>query len=268
MDVLDRIKKSREDIKLEYEMVAMNHIANAIIKSVVMVVDILIMMVLIWNVFAICVPSGSWFNIVDGTSMEPTMHTYQILYTDMATYGRGDIITAYMPPKAVEINPDCEGRVIVKRVIGVPGDTIDINEDGIFINGEYLEESYLTDAAKNCTYVVGGEYNSVNLNNNQYFIVGDNRGASFDSRYFGAVEIDDILYKQSLTPTNNFYLKLVFVVLVFAIDIYIYMLIERLLIDFAYKIMYKNKDKNKKSDDKKTSHTTSETIFLKTERRK
>ena len=268
MDMLDKIKKSRETIEHEYAMFKVNTVAKTIIQIVVTIVDILIMMVLVWNMFAFCLPEGSWFNIVDGSSMEPTMHSYQVLYTDMTAYGRGDIITAYMPEKAIEINSKYDGQIIVKRIIGVPGDKVVINESGIYINDQKLDEYYLSESAIEATYVDGGSYNSIQLNEGQYFLIGDNRGASFDSRYFGVVTSDDIMYKQSLTPTKNFYLKLAFIILVFALDICIYVLIERILTDFAYKILFKNKKTT--VDDKRDENgncTTSETVILNSERR-
>ena len=118
MSVLDRIKKSREDIKYEYDVATMNPIVKSIIQSVVMVIDLVIMFVLIWNMFSLCIPNGSWFNIVEGVSMEPTMHSRQIVYTDMAAYGRGDIVTSYMPQTAIEMNPSYEGKLIIKRIVG------------------------------------------------------------------------------------------------------------------------------------------------------
>jgi len=72
----------------------------------------------------------------------------------------------------------------VKRVIGLPGETISINDGEVYINGQELEEPWLpADEGFNSS----GELSEVKLGENQYFVLGDNRFASRDSRSFGPV---------------------------------------------------------------------------------
>ena len=129
---------------------------------------------------------------------------------------------------------------MVKRVVGVPGDRIIINETGVYINDVLYDEDYLTDAAKNATYAEN-KYNSVLLDNNEYFIMGDNREVSYDSRSFGVVTSDHVLYKQSAEPTRNFYVKLAFVAIALVLDIFLYALVEFILTECAYALFFKNK---------------------------
>ena len=85
---------------------------------------------------------------------------------------------------------------LIKRVIGLPGETIDIHDGSVWINGKRLEENYTTGSTK-------VPYHSELLSpfpglplvvpKDQYFVMGDNRGNSYDSRYWGCVPRNDIL---------------------------------------------------------------------------
>ena len=112
---------------------------------------------------------------VIGNSMVPTLQDGDQLITDKITYRfrepeRFDIIV--FPHEPVN-------EFYIKRIIGMPGETVEISEDGgIYINGELLEEEYgygITQPQKMAEPVVLGE--------NEYFVLGDNREVSLDSRY-------------------------------------------------------------------------------------
>lgn len=111
----------------------------------------------------------------------------------------------YRDPKRGEIIVFAhEGQNLVKRVIGEPGDVLDIKEGSVFVNGEELEESaYIrvlnsTEAQYEIDfpYTVPEEY---------YFVMGDNRQESYDSRYFGPIHRDTVFAKGGfrIYPFNN-----------------------------------------------------------------
>ena len=112
--------------------------------------------------------------VVNGESMMPTYHDGQNLYVNKLTrindkYNRFDIITFYP-----------QGRrdyILIKRVIGLPGENIKIDEQGnILINDILLEESY---GAERITEGLGTD---ITLKEDEYFVLGDNRNHSADSR--------------------------------------------------------------------------------------
>ncbi|MBO4877196.1 MAG: signal peptidase I [Ruminococcus sp.] len=119
---------------------------------------------------------------VTGTSMEPNLSNGQIvLCNKLKTASRGDII-------ALTYNK----KVLLKRVIAVSGDTIDIAEDGtVRLNGAPLEEPYVTaNALGECDI----EF-PYTVKENRWFVMGDSREVSVDSRYsaFGCVPDENIL---------------------------------------------------------------------------
>ena len=129
---------------------------------------------------------------VEGASMEPTLSEGDNLIVDKISYRfrnpeRFDIIV--FPPYENK-----ENVYYIKRIIGLPGETVQIDENGnIYINGEILEESYgkeIIDAEK-----TGIAAEPVTLGEDEYFVLGDNRNNSLDSRDSGVGNIhrDDIV---------------------------------------------------------------------------
>jgi len=85
-----------------------------------------------------------------------------------------------------------ENEDFIKRVIGLPGETIEIKENVVYIDGEPLDEPYLTQAAKDAT----GDYPLHTVPDDALFVMGDNRGNSADSRYgLGFVPLDKVIGK-------------------------------------------------------------------------
>lgn len=113
---------------------------------------------------------------VNGSSMYPTLEGEEImLLNKLGTIDRFDIVV-------VEL--DGESSNLIKRVIGMPGETVEIIGSKIYIDGEELEDDY----GYGSTYSV----DPVTLGEDEYFILGDNRVVSLDSRAFGKVSRDEI----------------------------------------------------------------------------
>ena len=128
---------------------------------------------------------------VRGASMEPNFDNGQYLVIDEISYRfnepeRGDVIVFKYP-----LDPS---QYYIKRVIGLPGEKIEIKDNSVFIynskfpQGEILEESYYLPEGR----VTRGSIN-IKLSNDEYFVLGDNRSASSDSRQWGALSKDNII---------------------------------------------------------------------------
>ncbi|MHB8575647.1 MAG: signal peptidase I [Dehalococcoidia bacterium] len=100
----------------------------------------------------------------------------------------GDVIVFHPPPAA-----GGDKRDFIKRVIGVPGDTIDFRDSHVVVNGQLLVEPYIT-APTTCQ----GQFCHVVLGKDQLFVMGDNRTNSSDSRFWGPVAADKIIGKALL----------------------------------------------------------------------
>lgn len=124
-------------------------------------------------------------NLVIGESMYPTLKEKQILIgssiykiTDNINYG--DVVT-------VKYDKEC----IIKRVVGLPGDAIKIEDNILYRNGEEIKEDYA-----NFIYPsVKIDVEEMVLGNDEYFVLGDNRSVSRDSRVIGPIHKDDIISK-------------------------------------------------------------------------
>ncbi|HLI69056.1 MAG TPA: signal peptidase I [Ktedonobacteraceae bacterium] len=128
------------------------------------------------------------FNI-DGTSMEPNLHNTELILVDKWSYlfhppKRGDIIVFKAPPDPTED--------YIKRVIGLPGDTITIKGTTVIVDGVTLHETYV--AAQNQGVPPGARtITNLRVPPNDYFVLGDNRAISSDSRIWGFVPRANII---------------------------------------------------------------------------
>lgn len=128
---------------------------------------------------------------VDGSSMEPTLTNGDNLIVDKLSYRfrdpeRFDIIVFPYKHKAK--------TYYIKRIIGLPGETVQIDEQGnIYINGEILSESYGREIIK--AENIGLAAEPIVLGEDEYFVMGDNRNNSTDSRYpqVGNIKREDII---------------------------------------------------------------------------
>ncbi len=134
---------------------------------------------------------------IDGYSMEPTLYGGQRILVEKVSCHlggprRGDII--------VFQNPANPKQSFVKRVIGIGGDEIVILDSKIYLNGELLQEQYInepTEFPKGTRYLVPP---------NHYFVLGDNRNHSADSRFFGSISKNFIIGRSLIIywPFDNF----------------------------------------------------------------
>lgn len=127
--------------------------------------------------------------IVVGSSMEQTLYTGQRLIVYKLGYRchtplRGDIIVL---DSNVLSNSTADNTDYVKRVIALPGEEIDIKGGNVYINGDLLDEPY----ALGITYPNGTVFPIV-VREGEYFVMGDNRQVSLDSRQIGVIKISHI----------------------------------------------------------------------------
>src|SRR3989344_4246391 len=162
-----------------------------IIKGIIdFVMDILETIVFIGSLFIVTYLFLVGPNQVRGASMEPTFYSGEYILTSKITYKfrnphRGDVIV-FQSPK----NPDID---YIKRIIGLPGDSVEVREGELYVNGQLLLENYISEK----TNLWEGGYLQENIPItvpvNMLFVMGDNRPRSSDSREFGPIPIQDIV---------------------------------------------------------------------------
>lgn len=137
--------------------------------------------------------------IVLGTSMEPTLKENDEIIINKYAYlvsrpKRFDVIVFKQTNKE-------HSYLNIKRIIGLPGETIHINEGSVYINGEELKESIPVDEINNS----GLAEEPIILEENEYFVMGDNRNNSEDSRFanIGNIVTDDII-GEAFARANDF----------------------------------------------------------------
>ena len=121
---------------------------------------------------------------VKGSSMEPNFHNNEYILTDKFSYKfsppqRGDVVIFKAPN-----NPDID---YIKRVIGLPGDQVKIEGGYVFVNGDRLTESYLSDTTQLFPGSSIREGEESTIPQDHLFVLGDNRPHSSDSREFGPI---------------------------------------------------------------------------------
>jgi signal peptidase I len=135
--------------------------------------------------------------LVSGASMAPNFHNGDYLMVDELTYRvrdpeRGEVV--------VFRYPNDRSTFYIKRIIGLPGERIVLADGKITINGEKISETYLPNGMS-----TQGSADMV-LGSGEYFVMGDNRPYSFDSRTWGVLPREDIIgiARMRLWPVQNF----------------------------------------------------------------
>lgn len=146
-------------------------------KTLVIIIVVIVIVILLKTTVQI-------FPVI-GDSMEPNLHWGQQLLTNKTAYHfhepqRGDIIILRPP-----FNPEIG---FIKRLIAVPGDTIEIKEYAVYVNGSKLHEPYIKQPP---TYTFPRQ----RIPENEYFVLGDNRNDAFDSHVGWTVPRQDIIGK-------------------------------------------------------------------------
>jgi signal peptidase I len=168
-------------VNLEYDFEKRYRLVREIIETIVLTV-------LMFLVIRLAVQN---FNI-DGMSMEPNFHNHELVLVDKWSYlfhppNRGDVVVFVAPPVPTDD--------YIKRVIGLPGDVVSVVGTRVIINGKTLNEKYIAPQNQGNPYVP-----TVNLliPPNEYFVLGDNRAGSYDSRAWGCVPAANLIGRASL----------------------------------------------------------------------
>ena len=168
---------------------------------------------IIWYGFNFITNTNILLANVNGASMNYTLlDKEQVIIKPQEQYERGDIIAFYgnlEDPLNTGLQ-DASGNIqetrYVKRIVAVGGDTVEGKKDGLYINGEKANEPYLANEQTtfpiewNIQNLAKGEYwaddkNATVVPEGEYFVLGDNREVSDDSRYFGFINPSSILGK-------------------------------------------------------------------------
>ena len=117
--------------------------------------------------------------IVHGASMENTLHDRDIMFLDkigtkLFGINRFDIVVV-----------DTDNNKIIKRVIGLPGETVEYRDNKLYINGKELEDNHSSKYTS--------DFGPITLDNNSYYVLGDNRTNSVDSRMIGSISKSEII---------------------------------------------------------------------------
>jgi signal peptidase I len=120
---------------------------------------------------------------VDGIAMKPALNDGDrlILNTNVEELKRGEIIS-FLYPKD-------NSKFFIKRIVGLPNETLEIREGKVFIDGNVLDEPYILEEFNQSK----SNFPPRKIKNNNFFVIGDNRDNSSDSRYWGTVSKDLII---------------------------------------------------------------------------
>lgn len=129
--------------------------------------------------------------VVSGSSMEPNFNNWDYLITDRVSYrfdepARGDVIVFHLPQEY--------SRTLIKRVIGLPGETVTVSSAGVLIENAENREGFFIDEPYLAPQNLGGpQVASVTVEPGHFFVLGDNRRVSSDSRSWGVLPRENIV---------------------------------------------------------------------------
>jgi signal peptidase I len=152
--------------------------------------------------------------------MQPTLETGEHILVNKAAYthinlqffrhfipalraGSNDVVYLFHPPRQGDVivfrPPTDDPRVFVKRVIAEPGDVVEIRDGKVIVNDKTLDEPYVM-------HPILWPYRAVTVEEDAYYVLGDNRSVSNDSRLYGPVPMENILGRAWLTywPLGRF----------------------------------------------------------------
>jgi len=152
------------------------------------IIETLVLTVLMFLVIRLAVQN---FNI-DGMSMEPSLHNQELVIVDKWSYffhapSHGDVIVFVAPP-----NP---AQDYIKRIVGMPGDVITIQGTNVVVNNKQLTETYVDPHRQGNPYP---PITNMTVPQGAYFVLGDNRNGSSDSRDWGCVPQQNIIGRAAL----------------------------------------------------------------------
>jgi signal peptidase I len=132
---------------------------------------------------------------IPSESMVPTLHVGDRLVVEKVSYRLhsphfGDIVV-FNPPPELQKRGYPKDQAFIKRIIGQPGEKINVENNKVYLNGKELQENYIKD--KYITFRPEQLYNQTQVPENQFFVMGDNRNDSNDSRYWGFLPNQNII---------------------------------------------------------------------------
>jgi len=139
----------------------------------------IILLIVLALSLAACRPAATQSWQLSGPSMEPNFHDGQIVQVEpvkLPDLKRGDVVLCHLT----------NSNTFIKRLIGLPGENIDIRQGSIYINGQPLSEPY-------ATISFASDIPIQRLKPDEYFVVGDNRSSSLDSRNVGPIPGENII---------------------------------------------------------------------------
>jgi len=130
---------------------------------------------------------------VNGSSMYPTLKDESLGFSNILSYklfgvNRYDVVIVYV---------ESLNEYLVKRVIALPNETIEIKDSKVYIDGVEIDQSFLDQTYVSEFTPFTTSFESLTLGDDEIFLMGDNRPYSSDSRVFGAFKLDDIIAKDA-----------------------------------------------------------------------
>jgi signal peptidase I len=139
--------------------------------------------------------------VVDGRSMDPTLHNQNRMIVNKFIYKISDIDRF-----DIIVFAATEEKDYIKRVIGLPGETISYVNDKLYVNGKHILEPYLEEHRKQDPHRFMTNFSEITVPEGHVFVLGDNRQHSKDSRHLGPISMDKIIGEANIVfwPISEF----------------------------------------------------------------